>query len=385
MLKHGQPNFFRIVKTIHLSSAVSTMQSSSNLMLEFWLILVALLFVTCLPHSRAASLELSGILETKSYKPSGDLNFSSSERFVIVTDGTYYRIRFAKSEIDSAKNYVEVAFDGTNTYYLNSMLGWFESQRSKGAKIADNVATAVITKTPVPKFPYAEQASVLWCAFVATSYLNGIPQKTSVFIPFSSGINNGATAQPNDFLMFPAVWTYHSPGTDYLEELTYINEGLNTAESLRLGLSDGFTNCIYRTLEWTVLSGKVIPSSGMARTFALREKGISRVFEFAFQLKNKALHHEPKTYTPAIPGITAVTDERFNDSARKDFRFMYRVVSNWYSLTEAKKTKAYKAAAATITSRPIDKRPSHLAEVVFVLLTIAPIVIFFRYREKKAK
>ncbi len=346
--------------------------------------LIVCLTVNDLSSLQASTFELSGILKTEAFKPSGDVVWSTSELFTLVTDGTHYKARIAKPEKDMTKDYLEVAFDGTNTYYLNAMLGWAEVQRASGVNIADNVATAVLTAVPVPQFPFAEQASVLWCAFVAPSYLKTFSQGDPILTPFCTGMKQGSDAYPSDFLKWPAKWSYHRSGEGYLAQLSYFTLGRQTVGSPPRETSEPVTNSIYRTMGSTVLGDLEIPSSGVATTFVkdVKQDTTRKVFEFSFAIQGKSLIQDSFVYQPTIPGITSFTEERFNDGKKKDFHFTY-VGTNWLNLADAKRTAGYTGIATAFAARPLNNDNSRLQWSLFVGLFIVPIFVLIWRRKQK--
>jgi hypothetical protein len=328
-------------------------------------------------HAEGSLKELSGQVRACYYDETGKVGRSQTMKFTMVTDGTRYRARLEKPGEDMATDYIEVAWDGTNSYYVDAMPTWVEKQREKGIATGTNIATACVTSIPVPQFPFAEPASILWCSYVSASYLVSLSPTNPVFTPFLTFMKNGSIGQTSDFLMLSAGWRL-SPKMDYVEELHYVckPDGTDGGSS--------YTNAIFNSLTTTNLGGWEIPSHAIATLFVRNANGggTSKAIEYVLDLGSAVdAERVVNEFQPVVPGTTAVTEERFN-SPDANLHFMYLMKTNWPSTVQAKATTAYQQAATALPAIPtVTHEIPRFLKLIFLLLAAAPLLILWNRRK----
>jgi hypothetical protein len=353
--------------------------------LRFHLPLLILLLLSPLTHAAGNGLrEFSGEIQVSYYFADGKVSYSTNPRFTMVTDNTHFRIRLEKPGENMATDYREVAWDGTNCYYMEALPAYIREQLQKGRNVGSNVGSAIITAIPVPQFSgISESAGVLWCAYIAPFYLKQSSLNSRVHVPFSTGmLNDGMPAGPDTFTMRPALWHY-SPDRDYFDELCYVAD-----------VRQPFTNVVYRSTQWTNVGGVQVPCSGVSTSFVRNGSSVYKIAEFNFTLhlagESKA---GSKPFQPEIPGLTLVTEERFN-SATTDLHFNYTIDSSWPSVETVKSLPQYStgaAAAKFIISKqgnaPSLREVPIYTKVAFLIFLAAPAAYLFtkRYAKRDGK
>jgi hypothetical protein len=332
----------------------------------------------------AGLCDLSGRIEADYYFQNGKVSYSENPRFEMSTDGVNYRIRIEEPGQNMATDYMEIAWDGTNGYYIEALPSFVRAQRQNGKAVGSNVATATLALTPVPQFhATAEMAGVLWCAYIAPLYLKGLSPGARIYVPFSTGmLDQGMPSGADDFLVRPAFWQY-SPDHSYLEQLIYTTPAAS--------MQRAFTNVVYNVLQSTNINGYRVPWAGQASLFVQGTPGAWKIAQFVFTLNSISLStNGVASFQPAVPGVTLVTEERFN-SATNELHFNYLIESNWPSIQRVKAMRQYSIAAQSARFISKDSHPPKLRQLptsikfVFLILVAAPAIYILIRRYAKGK
>jgi hypothetical protein len=125
------------------------------------------------------------------YFPNGEQSFGSSlTRFELTLHQCLWKMRLI--EPGSNNDYIEVSYDGTNTYYLNVLTNAVQKARDAGHEIGANVATGIVRKGPVPSFLRAHAAGPIWAAFCSGCYFAGLKDEYAEPIATERALADGA-------------------------------------------------------------------------------------------------------------------------------------------------------------------------------------------------
>jgi hypothetical protein len=219
-------------------------------------------------------------------------------------------------------DYREVSYDGSWIYRVTSLeaVTAAPSRTNRSA----NIATATVTAGPVPHDESVHEAGVLWLAFASACYFSGVTNgRTEPAITF--GVPSWQYSHENRYSektvfnlqgLYPAV----------PESLAYLDEGSirdnsrpNILLKRELPYSAGFTNAVYRVLQSTNCGSFRLPSRAVMETYvpARRDSGggghLHLYTRYLVTVDSvSAGLSSSTTFVPRLPGMTVVSDRRFD-------------------------------------------------------------------------
>jgi hypothetical protein len=315
------------------------------------------------------SYKIAGTIECKGGLTTADLPFE------ITVDDCKWLIRITNFVTD----YVEVSCDGVSTYYLNSMAATVKAKNERGEPVGDNVATGIVSASPVPRFPFsgAESAGATWLAYASGCYFRLLTNDV-VEPPVSFGVTSsyGRYPMPGDHVSKRALIGQRGNGLGTPARVDYLEGAENpfTKQPYPPPFDLGFTNTAFQIVSVTNVFGTEFPSLSRLVTYALFPGSLTdgprlemrQQYEVTTASIQKAT--PLKQYQPDIPGVTSISDVRFTDE--KGLKLNYDT-NKWLTLAQARQTLAFKRAASQL-GMPVARPGKALVIGIFVLFLLLP-------------
>ena len=219
-------------------------------------------------------------------------------------------------------DYREMSYDGTWIYRVTSFKT--ETAARSGTNRSANVATATVTAGPVPHDESVHEAGVLWLMFASTCYFSSVTNgRTEPAITF--GVPSWQYSHENRYTE-QTVFNLQRPDPALPESLLYLDEGF-ARDSSRPGIllkreppySAGFTNAVYRVLQSTNCGDLRLPTRAVLETYVpprtiLGSGGHLHLYtQYSVTVDNvSAKLSSPTAFVPELPGMTVVSDRRFD-------------------------------------------------------------------------
>jgi hypothetical protein len=303
-------------------------------------------------------LRFSGRVEMDYFNNEGGVHWQKTNHFTMdVGKDCQYIVRLVDHD-DSISDYIEVGYDGTNSFYLNNMsesIGKRVKESEQEIKpeneqmnVANNIATGLVRKSPVPQFSFASCADPVWMSYASGCVLGAISSGDQSSPASSKTGANGAPLNPNMFVQFKTIFSNDTEGL--LNELSYVHpeKDLSSGAALNSAFPFGFTNTVYRLTARDYYGTNKIPyikEASMDLFFLKRKPGNLRRLQKRASYKLICTNVQETTrinFKPDVPGITSIADERFNNADLGSHHFSYLATNNWLADTEVKKLPQFK-------------------------------------------
>ncbi len=162
----------------------------------------------------------------------------------------------------------------------------------------------------------------------------------------------------------------------------------------------GFTNAVYSVTRSTNRNGMVLPLAAevvvyLGRPEARSDAEVQPAYVFSFAVTNLEEATAPRTFQPALPGLTLVSDERFATDTNLALRQLLYTTTRWRELNEVSNSREYqearesarRLAAQAATARTRNRGASLVGMVLVSAAVVAPLVVvcLARLRHNQSK
>jgi hypothetical protein len=342
----------------------------------------AVLFSCCvaLPggSTRAQQFEVTGQWTSRFFWAQTNIFDTAAEFRVSVQDCRWY-IQMAVTtysengrETPFHEDYRLGAYDGSNIYELSV----FEHNRLPGST---NVAAAKIMSGVAPH-EFNPNLADLWLAFASHAYFKSVKGTTFIYPLISP---RPETYYQKDYRV-DARWELdpHLPGLpQYAAYSTLISADVQEQKAAPPGANLINTNLLYTVLEWTNFAQLRLPKRASVEKFAVpsRSRPATRLCEqVSIQVSRVADRCSIPSFTPRLPGLTALADRRF-DSATPPY-VQTVVCSDWPSARRAQVSYSSQLRARGLTTRSTTARAAVWG--LLGLTTATPLILLIRAKFK---
>lgn len=307
-------------------------------------------------------LRYSGRVEMDYFNNEGGTHWQKTNHFTMdVGKGCRYIVRLVDLD-DSISDYIEVGYDGTNSFYLNNMsesIGKRAKESEQDIKpkneqtnVVNNIATGLVRKSPVPQFSFASCADPIWMSYASGCVLGAISSGDLSSPASSEAGANGAPLNPNMFVQFKTFFSTDREGL--LNDLSYVHpeKDLRSGAALNSAFPFGFTNTVFRLVARDHYGPNKIPyikEASMELFYLSWKPGNLRRLQKRASYKLLCTNVQETSrinFKPDLPGITSIADERFNNADLESHHFSYLVTNNWLADAEVKKLPQFKNSFA---------------------------------------
>ncbi len=285
-------------------------------------------------------------------------------------------------------DYEAVACDGKDCYHLccirSAVETMLRTQKNmplpvqKGRTNIDNIATANVMKGLVPHYPSPPTlcAGAVWLTYASGCYFRNVTNgwvepAVSVGVPSPRGYD----VYPEDFVLKMAVVTKGYNALGVPERVDYLEEGFRPVDKKPYPspFDAGFTNTIFEIADTTNWNGMAFPLAARMRTYGVETSsngvGCLRLWhDYEVRTESITLVTPRTDYRPAIPGVTAIYDDRFTRKLGNGFGY---TGTNWLTEREALNSQEYKRAAMAAGKWPV-KIPPFFTLAFLCLLLLPP-------------
>ncbi|MBI4324929.1 MAG: hypothetical protein HY674_06660, partial [Chloroflexi bacterium] len=330
------------------------------------------------PYSNAFAFtngyEVDGMAQFRFFG-SGIMKTQAAVTFKLSVHDGKWSIRYNRQG-ENGFDYEHVTFDGRYAYYLTSMETMVKTARAKGKDLADNVANAFVTEGENFHNQQAPEVGVVWLAFASSTFFDTLKtNRLAPPIPFDGvGFFYDTTKRTLN-----THWERFDDSLRLPSTVVYFDDGrLRNRMQRRPPYDKGFTNCVYSVKTSTNVNGVRIPlTSGFTlyrpRTNGLASTDLEIVGEYDLALQKYRPTVTRESFTPDIPGITAVFDSRVTNR-------VYRITNSWPSKEEILSNREYiKTFAGYKPYRPASKP---IVKIILLAVLISPLVLAVAFKRK---
>lgn len=317
----------------------------------------------------------------------------STVYFKMSLSGCKWLVRFVRDEGTNSANaadYREASFDGTNVYYLCNLKSAIERQRKLGSNNLDapNIAHGRAYQGSVFHLRMVDETSPIWLAYASGCYLADI--QGDLVEPGMVFDGVGGKYGPPNHLKLKAQWLLSESTPRFPTRVVYLNDGYMYSPHGRLQCpvpyNNGFTNAIYQVERFTNISGLSVPCVSSLRIFqmspnATTSTDLQLFVEYRMNLTNAMNTIDISSFQPAIPGITALQDERFG-------MLNYYATNRWPVIEELRSGEYFeKIRKLNIRAQTLGSLSARAGKLdsgrslvvirsILVLLALLPLVLF---------
>lgn len=324
----------------------------------------------------ANGFELDGVIESEFFSVDERPTYSTTKRFRMRVDGTRYLLRMEKPGEDMETDFVEVAYDGRATYLISTMPSWVESRRQSGEDVGENIASATVKSGRVPQFTMAGDSGPLWSTYVLSNLKHESPKSEDItLLPFMVGTSRRAVDSSNRELR----------RADTVDFIKAANESAGTEKVVWRSHGGGgpCTNAFLQVLQWTNVAGRLLPKQVVAESYSCDSQGESLRARYAISVESAGrLKGRGARFSPEIPGLTVVMEQRFDGKIAPGFMFMYDLSEgdDWPTKRAVKKFPQYQQAAAVLGLSDDSRKPLYIV-LLIIVVAMGPI-LFMVYRRR---
>ena len=337
----------------------------------------------CADDASGTRFGVRGLVEHTYYDWSGDVKWDRTTSFQLDVQGCQWFVRLVQP-FDWTP-YSEVSFDGDKTYWLQSLQTWVDKLKATNASsIPTNVAVGVVRRSAVPRFGFGHEVGPIWLAYASSCYFRSATSDV-VESPATLGVLSGRDANPDCFLTQRAAWNLSSSRPFVPSRVVYFDSGTNwlgfKPSRYPKPFDAGFTNTFFEVTAWTNVGDYSFPLRASMLTYSVNqsvgnsEPSLALIHRYRLTATN---FFDPPLrihFQPAIPGVTVVSDERFNDAKVADLHFNYYNTNRWATDEEVKATRAYRVAAAGVSNKVSATRPVLVRLAIIITLTVPFLVV----------
>ena len=343
----------------------------------------------------------SGTADDLSYEATGKIDYraftySSTQHqatvsFHLAVQGCRWRIR-AWFDGRDAPDYYEVAYDGRQILFLQSLESSARRRRQRGSK-ATNVATAAIFPGDVYYNEALPEVTPIWFSLASSCYLDSVPPGimeppmpidvlgVRYGMPIHPKLKYTATRMAGP-LRLPSEVVYYSGPT--------IIDKRGKRFVFPKPYDAGFTNAIYTVdsvtnifgLHFPLLARLMLfsPKTNAASANALRLAGEYRLAVHTVHL----LTNRPPL-RPTIPGATLVADHRFDAELGTPYLFWLNQGNDWPSepaIRAGEHFQRFKEAVARRTGRIPSGRSALMCIIILAMLVVPGVFLLAKRRQR---
>jgi hypothetical protein len=264
-----------------------------------------------------------------------------------------------------------------------------KAKRATGARVGDNIATAIIIKGVVPRFPFGAShcAGAIWLTYASGYYFRGI---TNTYVEPAAcrsvpSLTGGDTLYPGDVILKKANMFPSNNALAVPHRVEYLEEGMHPFSRLPYPspLNAGFTNTVFQIAATTNWSGSNFPLAARMITYGVyyqgRDHAILRINE-DYEVLTKKIVSVPRRldYRPGIPGLTSFAEARF--AGDRGLKFSH-TGTKWRTDEEVKASPEFRRAG-----RLVSKAKPGLVKIiimaVFLSLLLVPLFFLIKRRQR---
>ena len=288
-------------------------------------LIAGFLFGTNAQIANGVEFEIKGTASMTGFTPEGKVDGVQVLNFSLQVSNSLYKVRltgFPENFID----YRESAYDGQYLYLIDSLAGSIAAAKTAGKQLAGkNTATGWIYKDQhVVRDVIGSQMGPIWLMFASGEYFksltNNLVEPAVVLGLYIPSLSVTRQIRPR------ALWHLQEDPPNFPVEVSYFDDGTIYLPPPRKPIKrlppyeNGFTNAIFKVINFTNVGGLQIPNVGVLETFHPRDglTGTGELYcasRYEISVKSVKLGLPPTVFRPEFPGVTAISDVRFYDRA----------------------------------------------------------------------
>jgi hypothetical protein len=262
-----------------------------------------------------------------------------------------------------------------------------EAKKRQGEKMAPNTAFGRAYHGVVPHIEAAREISPVWLSYASASYFRSRTNAAVEpgFVSDASGRIYGPPGHPQ----LRGQWTLSESRPAFATWVTYFDDGIvrtpNGAAKRVPPYDKGFTNAIFQVDAFTNVNDVAVPLSASLHLLRPRRGGTSSndldvLVEYQITLTNAGRAEEITDFQPALPGITAIRDERYGV-------LNYFGTNEWPTVEQLQNGEYFKTLRSInmpvgMSAEPLTRRA---LQVALAILLISPAVVFLGRNVLKGK
>ena len=270
-------------------------------------------------------------------------------RFELRASGCQWMIKLVKPS-HAPGDYIAVTCDGTHVSYYNNFSEESRIRSNNGENVGWNTGTAIILKSTVPKFSFAEAAGPIWMTYLAKCAYK--KQGVKYRKPFVTNGTLKLNIQPNDFIEQLSSIEYHSEYNSINRaEFYFVGKDTLNGEPItfsNLGHKD--VNTLFEVGKWITRGTSSLPLESETTVYMKKRKWSETRPVYTYKVEAYTISFfTPKTtdLRPKLAGPTSFNDYRRSDS---DPPLIYKT-DKWLSVSEIKAYFAKKAASKHLQAK----------------------------------
>lgn len=341
----------RVLRVRRLSGGTAALRNT-------WLLFVAWCFGSTQAADTAGAVRpdgytIQGVIEAKSLRFSTESRAyyydSNTQSFEVHVDDCRWLVRLGTHDPD-VYDYRVVSCDGAATYFLLSYETRRRNRIAKGEVPGPNVGDGTVVGGTIPCFHMAEEAGAIWLAFASACHFRDAPKNGKRPVPFATYVHSTPILPGSGLQEENAEVCLHSDSPHLPISVAY-HDNLaiqhDAARTTGLPSAPRFTNVVYQAASFTNLGNVTVPQRAIVSIHRpdprdASGQGTQLCQSYEMAATNIVLGKSLLDFRPELPGITIVSEQRFNNGT--GLSFAYFRSNTWPSVEEVLRSPAYKAA-----------------------------------------
>jgi hypothetical protein len=275
-------------------------------------------------------LQTSGVnLQALEFKAEGSVTYSPivdgrehanpPVNFRMLVDGPRYSLRITQ-EPKRSYDYQDVAYDGSNLFYLISLATSIPALLKKAPVGVSNLNTtaAFIYDGPILHNALAHEAGPLWLALASGSYFSSL---TNSRIEGVLCVDSSGVVSPDTIRIQDAQWTCQRQFPHLPEKVVFFDSGgIPGRWTNGVPYNNGFTSAVYIVRTFMQVDGVAFPQQAALLTYSPMKAGrrnTDLIVSARYDIHFDEIHlvRDVPVVPPDMPSGATLIDARFYDKA----------------------------------------------------------------------
>lgn len=363
---------------------------------------------SCIGFEFSGTLLIDGYRQVKGFPP------SISGYFTVRSSDCKWRVW--SKRFDQVNDYDEDSYDGTNLFTISCIASWVDQQKKRGLVVGENVGEAIITPGPAPENS-TELNRILWLTFASSCYLKSnvtgqLPaiashsDRHAYLYGFQQkahwSVAQAAPYLPNSVIIYDSgkISTWADKDAGFMT-------GPPIEKAWKGPYANGFTNAVLKLAEPSTDRGDGLPRNATYHfnIYGPKPAGdantdLALLRRYTFVITNTSKLVSGVDFTPAIPGLLTVTDQRFEKSSPPVFQVLYGLHDRWLTREEVQRSTQFAdaqrlqgprmfasraAAAQQAVGTPGRNKRRYVVIVALTLTSITTAVLLVRHKLRQTQ